>query len=80
MTEGPAGRTPGPDPAGDPARRATDRPGTDRPERARTGIDRARIDEVFGETLPETPSDESRGRGGRIDDDWWRDQRPPHHG
>ena len=43
-------------------------------------IDTARIDEVFGETLPETTSDEARDRDGRIDDDWWVEQRPPHHG
>ena len=42
--------------------------------------DRARLDEVFGETLPATTSDEVRSRDGRIDDDWWREQRPPHHG
>ena len=41
---------------------------------------RARIDEVFGETLPETTSDEARGHDGRIDDEWWQEQRPPHHG
>ncbi|UVE96067.1 hypothetical protein [Dietzia sp. B32] len=43
-------------------------------------VDRARLDEVFGETLPETTSDEARTADGRIDDDWWREQRPPHHG
>ena len=43
-------------------------------------VDKAKIDEVFGETLPETTSDEARGRDGRIDDAWWQDQRPPHHG
>ena len=41
--------------------------------------DRRRIDEVFGETLPETTSDEARGRDTRLRDDWWREQRPPHH-
>ncbi|MFN3601928.1 MAG: hypothetical protein ACK4UY_11135 [Dietzia sp.] len=42
--------------------------------------DSARIDEVFGETLPETTSDEARDRDGRLGDDWWMEQRPPHHG
>lgn len=70
MTERPAGRAPGSDPAGDHARRAADR----------ARVDQARIDEVFGETLPDTISDEARGPGSGIDDDWWRDQRPPHHG
>ena len=42
--------------------------------------DRAGIDEVFGETVPATTSDEARDPEARIDDDWWREQRPPHHG
>ncbi|HJC60347.1 MAG TPA: hypothetical protein H9755_08475 [Candidatus Dietzia intestinigallinarum] len=46
----------------------------------RRAVDRARLDAVFGETLPETTTDEVRDRGSGIDDDWWRDQRPPHHG
>jgi hypothetical protein len=41
--------------------------------------DPARLDEVFGETLPETTSDEARDGDGGIGDDWWREQRPPHH-
>ncbi|AWH92586.1 hypothetical protein [Dietzia lutea] len=45
----------------------------------RRAADRKRIDEVFGETLPETTSDEARGRDTRLGDDWWREQRPPHH-
>lgn len=45
----------------------------------RRAAERARLDAVFGETLPETTSDE-RGGGDRIGDDWWREQRPPHHG
>ena len=65
MTNRPVGRAPDSGPDSDRARRAAKR---------------ARIDEVFGETLPETTSDEARGRDGRIEDDWWRDQRPPHHG
>ena len=64
MTGGPAG-----DRTSGPAGRAGGRT-----------TDRARIDEVFGETVPETTSDEARDREGRIDDDWWHDQRPPHHG
>lgn len=46
----------------------------------RPAVDRARIDAVFGETLPTTTSDEARGRRSTIDDTWWREQRPPHHG
>ena len=45
----------------------------------RGAADRRRIDEVFGETLPETTSDEARGRDTRLRDYWWREQRPPHH-
>lgn len=54
--------------------------GTDEHDTDRAPVDRARIDAVFGVTLPETTTDEARGRGSGIDDDWWRDQRPPHHG
>lgn len=39
--------------------------------------------EVFGETLPETTSDErdaSGPRGPRDGDAWFIDQVPPHHG
>ncbi|MEH6819279.1 hypothetical protein [Dietzia psychralcaliphila] len=53
---------------------------TDRARTDRARIDRARIDEVFGETLPETTSDEARDRDVRLGDDWWMEQRPPHHG
>lgn len=49
-------------------------------EAGRPAVDRARIDAVFGETLPGTTTDEARGRGSSIDDHWWREQRPPHHG
>lgn len=52
----------------------------ERPARRRAaGVDRARLDAVFGDTLPETTSDEARDPGGDHGDDWWRDQRPPHH-
>lgn len=46
----------------------------------KTRVDKARLDAVFGETLPESTNDDARGRGDRIDEDWWRAQRPPHHG
>jgi hypothetical protein len=44
---------------------------------------RRRMDEVFGDVLPETTSDErdpddSREESSR--DTWFRDQVPPHHG
>lgn len=47
-----------------------------------------RLDEVFGDVLPETTSDERDPEGGHDDDGreessrdtWFRDQVPPHHG
>lgn len=43
---------------------------------------RKRLAEVFGETLPETTSDEREPEAGRDrgNDDWLRAQVPPHHG
>ena len=47
---------------------------------------RARLDEIFGDVLPETTSDERdrRGEDDRSDewgsDAWLRAQVPPHHG
>lgn len=52
-------------------------PGTPEWERA------LRRAEVFGETLPETTSDErdeADARGSRDGDTWLREQVPPHHG
>ncbi|WP_199431222.1 hypothetical protein [Qaidamihabitans albus] len=41
---------------------------------------RREIDEVFGETLPETTSDEREPRSDRSSaDDWFLENRPPHH-
>lgn len=55
-------------------------PVSDERSAAERAAAKARVDAVFGQTLPETTSDEARGRDSRIDDDWWRAQRPPHHG
>ncbi|MFC0433739.1 hypothetical protein [Kutzneria buriramensis] len=39
-----------------------------------------RLDEVFGEVLPETTSDErDPDRRGRDADSWYEENRPPHH-
>lgn len=50
------------------------------PERRR--VDRKRLDDVFGDVLPDTTSDErdprERAERGR-DDDWYLTNRPPHH-
>ena len=41
-----------------------------------------RLDEVFGDVLPETTSDErdDRDPGDDASDRWLREQVPPHHG
>jgi hypothetical protein len=41
-----------------------------------------RLDEVFGDVLPETTNDErdDRDAGGEAADRWLREQVPPHHG
>lgn len=42
---------------------------------------RRRLDEVFGDVLPETTSDEREpGEESRSSDEWLRRQVPPHHG
>ncbi len=43
---------------------------------------RKRLDEVFGDVLPETTNDErdDRDAGGDASDRWLREQVPPHHG
>jgi hypothetical protein len=43
---------------------------------------RRRLDEVFGDVLPETTSDErdDRDSGAESSERWLRDQVPPHHG
>jgi hypothetical protein len=40
---------------------------------------RRRFDEVFGDVLPETTSDERDGRTSGSDDSWYLENRPPHH-
>ena len=42
-----------------------------------------KLDEVFGDVLPETTSDErdpDEGSDDKSRDTWFRDQVPPHHG
>jgi hypothetical protein len=44
--------------------------------------DQRLLDEIFGDVLPDTTGDE-RGSGdpeGRYSEDWYRENRPPHHG
>jgi hypothetical protein len=62
----------------------TDQDSVPQPESERAWQRRRRLAEVFGETLPDTTSDErdpaedspQEGRG----DAWLREQVPPHHG
>lgn len=43
-------------------------------------VRRRRLAEVFGEVLPEQTRDDLAEPGAGSDDDWWRQQVPPHHG
>jgi hypothetical protein len=41
---------------------------------------RPRIDDVFGDVLPEVTGDErATAQESRDDDTWYHDNRPPHH-
>lgn len=41
---------------------------------------RRRIDEIFGDVLPDTTRDERDvDRSSGLPDDWYRENRPPHH-
>jgi hypothetical protein len=62
---------------GSPAGRA----GDNREGESEAGRGR-RLDEVFGDVLPETTSDErdEREAGSDSSDRWLREQVPPHHG
>lgn len=45
-------------------------------------IDRKTLDEIFGDVLPDTTNDErdhSSGDGG-YSEQWYQENRPPHHG
>ncbi len=45
-----------------------------------TSEQRRRVDEIFGDVLPETTSDErDPDRRTGLPDDWYRENRPPHH-
>ncbi|TLW91675.1 hypothetical protein FFT09_12095 [Saccharomonospora piscinae] len=54
----------------------------DRPQSNGDQVQRRRrsLDEVFGEVLPTTTRDErDDGARGGFSDDWYRQNRPPHH-
>ena len=44
-------------------------------------VDRRLLDEIFGDVLPDTTSDE-RDQSGEAgySEQWYRENRPPHHG
>jgi hypothetical protein len=57
--------------------------GRTRPTGESEAARRKRLDEVFGDVLPETTNDERDDRddrGGDATDRWLREQVPPHHG
>lgn len=55
-----------------------DTPRSDAPGRSQAP--RHRLDEVFGEVLPETTADEREpGQDGGDPDTWYLENRPPHH-
>ena len=57
-------------------------PGPNRSDPRSEAVRKRRIDEVFGDVLPDTTSDEREdpGAGGERSDRWLREQVPPHHG
>ncbi|KHF42356.1 hypothetical protein MINT15_38730 [Saccharomonospora viridis] len=43
-------------------------------------VRKRRLDEVFGEVLPDTTRDERRpGSTSALSEDWYRENRPPHY-
>ncbi len=40
------------------------------------------LDDIFGDVLPDTTDDERDpgSAGGQFSDQWYRENRPPHHG
>ena len=44
--------------------------------------DKKLLDEIFGDVLPETTTDEraSGSTDGGYSEEWYRENRPPHHG
>ncbi len=58
------------------------KPPPDPPQPAQASIDRAALDRIFGLSLPENTKDDldPPGGDGSLSDDWYRTNRPPHHG
>lgn len=67
-----------PDPAGPPGGAGA---AADADAGARPPVDRRLLDEIFGEVLPDTTADERDPAGNSgYDEQWYRENRPPHHG
>lgn len=44
-------------------------------------VDRKKLDDIFGDVLPDTTNDEREAGGSAgYSEDWYRENRPPHHG
>jgi hypothetical protein len=74
VVDQPAGRPDdSPDPDPDP---------TPPPPPPPTAIDRAMLDQIFGDVLPDTTSDERDAvpGSGSYTEQWYRENTPPHHG
>ena len=41
---------------------------------------RPTLDEIFGDVLPDTTKDEMDPTPAKTEDDWYEQNRPPHHG
>jgi hypothetical protein len=53
---------------------------SERERPGRRAARRPRTADVFGDVLPETTADEREPEAaGRTADDWYRENRPPHH-
>ena len=79
--EAPAGQRPGGSPG---AGGSGEAPAPGGSTSAQAPVTRRKLDEIFGDVLPSTTSDErdeGRDPAGRDHDErWYRDNRPPHHG
>ncbi|MEV7550550.1 hypothetical protein AB0N89_13070 [Amycolatopsis sp. NPDC089917] len=54
-------------------------PGEDEDKRP-SAANRRRVDEIFGDVLPDTTSDEREpGQRAPDSDSWYLENRPPHH-
>jgi hypothetical protein len=53
----------------------------DEPDAPAPPVDRRLLDEIFGDVLPDTTGDEREPSGDAgYSEQWYRENRPPHHG